>query len=74
MDHVEMLLVRSSTIAAIGYDDRCRTLVVQFRRTQETYCYLDVDRSVFEAFLKAQSKGRYFNERVRDRYVHKRTL
>ena len=70
---IAMLLVRSSTIAAIGYDDRSRTLLVRFRRPRETYAYLEVDRPVFEGFLNAQSKGRYFNERIRDQYSHRKS-
>ena len=70
MSSVDMQLVRSSTISAIGYDHQTRTLFVRFRRTRETYAYHDVEQSVFKAFLSAQSKGQYFNDCVRDRYAH----
>ena len=62
-----MPLVSSSAIAAVDYDADSRSLRVTFHGTG-TYAYHGVPRSVYEAFLRAPSKGRFFIQHVRDRY------
>jgi hypothetical protein len=65
MDYVA---VSSSTIAAIAYDGEGRTLGVQFTNGGE-YWYHRVPRPVYEGFVGAESKGRYFGEFVRNAYA-----
>ena len=60
--------VDSSSIAAIGYNAAERALWVQFV-SGRIYRYDDVPKAVYEAFLRAESKGRYFNGAIRDRYA-----
>ncbi len=55
----------STVIDTIGY--RYRTLLVKFK-TGTMYEFKGVPRSVFDAFLKAPSKGHFFAENIRDRY------
>ena len=66
-----MIPVTSSTIIAIGYDPPPRELHVTFRRPPRTYVYYPVDATVFEEFLRAPSKGDYFNERVKEKYIYR---
>lgn len=66
-----MPLVNSSAIARIEHDPDTLELHVTFHGTG-TYTYLGVPRSVYAAFLRAPSKGRFFNARIRDRYVSER--
>ncbi len=61
--------VRSQAIRDVEYDAARRWLFVQFS-SGEWYAYLDVQDAVFTAFLAAPSKGRFFQDRVRDHYAH----
>jgi hypothetical protein len=60
--------VSSTNIAAIAYDEDGRTLGVQFTNGGE-YWYHRVPRPVYEGFVGAESKGRYFGEFVRNAYA-----
>lgn len=63
--------VDSSVIAAIGYDDTRRRLYVQFL-TSGMYVFHDVPATAHDAFMQADSKGRYFNAEIRDAYRYTR--
>lgn len=65
----EMIFVDSSNIEAIGYDAATRQLVVRFSKTGDTYVYHEVEEWLFEDFMAADSKGRFLNARIRDRYA-----
>jgi len=64
----EMQPIESSSVAAIGYDAATSELHVRFRDSGVTYVYYGVEPSVFQAFLAADSKGRFVNTRLRRRY------
>lgn len=59
--------VESSSIAAVGYDAAEQTLWVRFVNGA-TYRYRDVPPATYEDFMRAESKGRYFNSEIRDLY------
>ena len=59
--------VDSSSLAAVGYDDATATLEVEFHHGG-VYRYFMVPRSAYEALIGAESIGRHFVERIRDRY------
>lgn len=63
-----MTTVASSAIGEIDYDLKTERLYITFRN-RRNYAYLDVPRAVYEALLAAPSKGRFFNENIRDRYL-----
>lgn len=65
---MEMIRVRSSAIAAIGYDARTNTLFVIFTSGPKTYSYFGVPQSVYEGFINSNSHGEYFDLYIRDRY------
>lgn len=69
----EMYVVESSSIDAIGYDESARQLHVVFSSSGNRYIYFDVDKFVFQAFLRADSKGRYFNKAVKGIYSYRRS-
>ena len=72
---MELQLVASSSIAAIGYDSETRTLAVQFMRSGETYFYRDVPEAEFRDLLECTSgMGRHFNSFIRARYEMSRTM
>lgn len=71
MPSIERQQVDSTSIESIGFNARLKMLEVRFR-SGATYRYLDVPPSVFAAFMKAESKGRFFTQQIRGRYEFKR--
>lgn len=59
--------VSSSNIAAIGYDESSETLGIQFLNGGE-YEYYNVPDTEHDGLMSASSHGRYFNDRIKDRY------
>jgi hypothetical protein len=57
----------STTIEAVRYDAAHEVLDVRFT-SDRVYRYDAVPEFVFRALLRAESKGRYFNEFIRDEY------
>lgn len=75
---VNFVPVTSSNVSAVGYEDDSRTLWVQFHkkvRSQivgtRTYYYMNVPRHIFDDFLSAPSKGKYFNRHVEGWFFYK---
>jgi hypothetical protein len=62
-----MPAVHSSAIRGIDYDEPSRTLLVIFI-DGDGYGYADVPPELYAEFLHAESKGRFFAERVRGRF------
>ena len=62
-----MPAVESSAVRRIEYDAASRTLFVIFE-SGERYAYFDAPPELFAAFLGAESKGRFFQDQVRDRF------
>jgi len=63
-----MPLVSSSAIDRIEYDPSRRLLSIWFRETGGPYAYYEVPPQVFDELLRADSKGAYFSDHIRDRY------
>jgi hypothetical protein len=57
--------VESSNIKSVGWKEN--NLEVEFN-TGSLYRYSDVTEDVFNAFLKAESKGKYFHEYIKGNY------
>ncbi|WP_183450714.1 KTSC domain-containing protein [Microvirga lupini] len=62
-----MPYVSSSAISRIEHDPVTLKLYITFHGTG-TYTYYGVPRTVYEAFLRASSKGQFYNDRIKDRY------
>lgn len=58
--------VESHKIAAIGYEAASKTLAVQFctRGPSHFYHYPNVEPELHQAFMAAESKGRFFGEHI----------
>jgi KTSC domain-containing protein len=65
---VERITVESKAIASVGYDDETQTLLIEFR-SNSTYRYLDVPRSVFEWLLRTPNKGVFVARQITGRYA-----
>jgi hypothetical protein len=59
--------VDSSAINSVGYDPRSRTLEVEFS-SGAVYDYFGVTARLWESFLAAPSKGKFFARKIRDRF------
>ena len=64
---MEMIPVSSSAIRAIGYDIETKRMKIAFVEGY-AYDFCGVPESVFNGLLRAGSKGRYYNDHIRDRY------
>lgn len=64
---MEMIRVSSNAIRAIGYDPVSKRMDVEFVETG-TYSYCRVPQQLFSQFLRASSKGAFYNTHVKDRY------
>lgn len=56
--------VESSNLASVGYDEKSKTLEIQFH-SGGIYEYYDVDKSVYEELMNADSHGSYFMSMIR---------
>ena len=66
-DGVFVIAVTSTAITQIEYDELSQELIVTFTSAR-TYTYYGVPRDLYVQFLRAESKGQFFNEYIRDRY------
>lgn len=71
VEDIEMIPVRSSNVAAIGYDDETATLVIQFL-DESVYYYYDVPEDTFHQFVLAPSKGKFVWREIRDVFDYER--
>jgi lysyl-tRNA synthetase class 2 len=63
--------VSSTAISQIDYDDERAKLLVRFA-SGERYVYVGVPAEVCRGFVEADSKGRFFQREIRDRYPFNR--
>ena len=64
---VEWQAVDSSAFACMAYRTDARQLYVRFH-SGSIYRYFDCPVDLYDAFLAAESKGRYFSRCIRDRF------
>ena len=64
--------LESKMLAAVAYDDSKQVLYLRFRNTGQLYRYFEFTAADNQAFLNAESKGRFFRSHIRDhfRYEH----
>ena len=63
--------VDSAAISEIDYDAERTKLLVRFM-SGERYVYVGVPGEVHRSFVEADSKGRFFQLKIRDRYPFNR--
>ncbi len=61
-------VVDSTTMRSVGYDPAQEILEIEFT-SGAVYQYLEVPTAVFDELMQAKSKGRHFNEEIRDDYA-----
>lgn len=70
---IERQMVQSSNLASIGYNRQVRALEIEFH-SGAIYRYRDVPHDVFDGLMKAESKGRFFVQKIRGRYSFRRMI
>lgn len=68
---MQRVIVESTTLGSAGHDNQAAVLELQFRNGA-VYQYSLVPRQVYRDLLRAESKGRYFNQSIRGRYPYRR--
>ena len=61
------VVVQSSFISSIGYDERDKTLNV--RMGNDEYAYFEVSVAVAFAFAASTSKGKYYTKEIRGKFA-----
>ena len=64
--------LESKMLSAAAYDDSKQILYLRFRDTGNVYRYFDFPATDHQAFLSAESKGRFFRYRIRDYFRYER--
>ena len=62
------ILIDSSFIYSVDYTKEEETLKITFVNGTE-YEYQGINEELFEDFLKAESKGRFFRENIRNKFL-----
>jgi hypothetical protein len=63
---MERIDVKSSMIKSAGFDAASRTFEIEFR--SGVYQYSDVPQDVFDRFMASDSKGKFFDANIKDKY------
>lgn len=64
--------LESRMLSAAAYDQSKRILYLRFRDTGQVYRYLEFPTVNYQAFLEAESKGRFFRHHIRDHFRFER--
>jgi hypothetical protein len=64
--------LESKMFSALAYDDSGQVLYLRFRDTGHVYRYFEFTPADIQAFLSAESKGRFFRAHIRDHFRYER--
>ena len=62
----------SQMLSAAAYDGSKQILYLRFRNTGDVYRYFEFTAADNQAFLSAESKGRFFRFQIRDHFRYER--
>ena len=62
----------SKMLSAAAYDNSKQILYLRFRNTGDVYRYFEFPAANYHAFLRAESKGRFFRSYIRDHFRYER--
>jgi hypothetical protein len=74
MPYIPTEPVQSSNIEAIGYHRQTQTLRIAFKSREgppRVYDYPMVPEREYQKLMEAESKGRFFNSRIKPMYAHR---
>ena len=64
--------LESKMLSAAAYEDSKQILYLRFRNTGEVYRYFEFPALDYQAFLSAESRGRFFRSHIRDHFRYER--
>jgi hypothetical protein len=64
-----MVNVSSSAIRSVSYNPATRNLTICFTSEGSGYDYYNVPQYIYDGLLQASSKGRYFQQYIREQYA-----
>jgi hypothetical protein len=64
--------LESKMLSAAAYDHSKQILYLRFRNTGDVYRYFAFPAADYQAFLRAESKGRLFRSHIRDHFRYER--
>ena len=62
----------SKMFTSVWYDIGKQVLYLRFRKTGDVYRYFEFPVTEYQAFLDAESRGRFFLAHIRDRFRFER--
>ena len=71
LGHTDRKPVSSSNLRSVGYNGPAMVLEVEFRNGS-VYRYFAVPLATYEGLVRAESKGRYFNQNILPRFPYQR--
>ncbi len=69
---IRRIEVESSNLKSVGFDPKAKMLEIEFLNSG-VYRYFDVPESVHTALMKAESKGKFFQTNIRNKFRFERT-
>ena len=66
------LTLESRMLASVAYDPDHEILYLRFRSTGDVYRYFEFAPADYQAFLSAESRGRFLLAHIRDKYPYER--
>ena len=69
---MKWLALDSKMLSAAAYDDSKQMLYLRFRSTGDVYRYFEFPAADYQAFLRTDSRGRFFRSHIRDHFRYER--
>ena len=69
---MKWLALESKMLSTAAHDNSKQILYLRFRNTGDVYRYFDFPAANYQAFLSAESKGRFFRSYIRDHFRYER--
>ena len=69
---MKWLALDSKMLSASAYDNSKQILYLRFRNTGDVYRYFEFPAADYQAFLGAESRGRFFRSHIRDHSRYER--
>ncbi|MCP4764242.1 MAG: KTSC domain-containing protein [archaeon] len=66
---MERQFVESTMIESVGYESDTAILEVEFKSNNAVWQYYDYPESLWYEFESADSKGKFFNQYIRNQYT-----
>ena len=60
--------LESKMLSASAYEDSKQILYLRFRNTGDVYRYFEFSAADYQAFISAESRGRFFRSGIRDHF------